>query len=784
MLDHRLVQTAVIGHKHSDQPVILPMDAYELDAWRKAHPRYTYWCGLQLGGCGGELTDRRYTTKVCHFAHHRSAPTCYRTANGESSADHLFIKQGVQRLLAKQKVRGKVSTRDLGRGRGPVDAVDVQLPDSRRRLRFQLSSLDYRSWRRANDELAGDVDSVDWLFGTDGPLTQELMARYGFSMRVRLETVGAERRVHIGTEARDRSIAWTPLEDCAVTSSGIVTPRVEEIRLTSPRPTLPAIPLQGGLAFVPVPDAPVPPDSPFAVEGRQLLVADLKPASSSVVRAYLSLPGDTDAPPAQHVYRIPDGARIRVGELGQGWAVEATRYVQLNVHEAEKTGLWAPPPQRIEHSQHRSGAEPRQETMQRTASIPSQRAETAPVVPRQGLGKAVGRQLTREDLVSAVRDALLAHARLRSTTRWADLVATVGPKLDALPTSERRRLLMDVDRPLREHVPLLSVLIREGGGPLPYLRDVLSGLGVPFASVSTDISEWAAVEIERAFAAHGTPATTMPVRPSLKPAEGTQATVAAKSGQTVVGARLPHGSGRHPVRVPAGTVSRVRALVGELEGLLPQVAEGWARGRAEKRIEQARKWLEVFDGGLSEQERARRANQVLQDPEGLLGKALDAVRADLEAVRQSEPVEEQGRAVAGETRQPVSRPKKAAKGSDRLARQLVTAAVRRRTIPAEALRDGRSASKLLEDLAAVDRSIAPDVLLTAIVTGADGGPVSFFRELLVAAGLAVPKTDEVLLKIWQREQERAFAAYAGFTESLPLRLVPPAATGESVRSSL
>lgn len=64
MLDHRLVQTAVIGLRNSDHPFILPMDTRELDRWRKAHRNDSYWCGLQLGGCGGELSDRRYTTKV------------------------------------------------------------------------------------------------------------------------------------------------------------------------------------------------------------------------------------------------------------------------------------------------------------------------------------------------------------------------------------------------------------------------------------------------------------------------------------------------------------------------------------------------------------------------------------------------------------------------------------------------------------------------------------------------------------------------------------------------
>jgi hypothetical protein len=51
-LDHRLVQTTVIGNKYSGDPVILPMDHRELDHWRMLHPDYTYWCGIQLGGCG------------------------------------------------------------------------------------------------------------------------------------------------------------------------------------------------------------------------------------------------------------------------------------------------------------------------------------------------------------------------------------------------------------------------------------------------------------------------------------------------------------------------------------------------------------------------------------------------------------------------------------------------------------------------------------------------------------------------------------------------------------
>ncbi|WP_405391696.1 hypothetical protein OG596_29940 [Streptomyces sp. NBC_01102] len=315
MLDYRLVQTAVIGDRNSDLPVILPMDPHELDFWRKAHPSYNYWCGLQLGGCGGELSDRRYTTKVCHFAHHPGAPVCRRTANGESSADHLFIKQGVRRLLGERKLRGTVQTRDLGTG--PGDAVDVHLAGSRRRLRFQLSPFEYRAWRSAADELAADGDDVDWILASDGPVAQQIVSRHGYCLRVRCETVGGERRVHIGAEARDRSLAWAPLEDCVLTPSGIVTPYVEEIRLNPPRPKPLAFPLQGGMVFAPAPDVTAPAAPLFAAAGRYLLVADVKPIDGPIARTLVSLPGDTDVPPPEYVYRVLDGARILL-EAGGG----------------------------------------------------------------------------------------------------------------------------------------------------------------------------------------------------------------------------------------------------------------------------------------------------------------------------------------------------------------------------------------------------------------------------------------------------------------------------------
>ncbi|MFE8947960.1 hypothetical protein [Streptomyces sp. NPDC007856] len=517
MYDHRLVQTAVIGNRNSDHPVILPMDAWELDRWRKAHPHYTYWCGLQLGGCGGELSDRRYTTKVCHFAHHPTAPVCRRRNTGESSADHLFIKRGVQNLLSKRKLRGQVKTRDLGTG--PGDAVDVHLPDSRRRLRFQLSSLDYRTWRRAGDELAADADDIDWIFAADGPITQQFLGRHGYCLRVRCETVGGERRVHVGAETRDRTVSWTPLEDCALTPSGIVTPATERIRLSHPRPRPAAFPLQGGLVFALAPDSEAPADSPFAAGDRHLLVADVKPVDSPIVRALVSLPADTQAPPAEHVYRVADGARLLVAEGTAGWAIEANRYVRLNAHEAQRTGLWTPAVDAV-REEVVVPAPRRSESASSAAKRSPEPAFTATVAPVDG-ATAAREPLTKAALVTAMRDALAHHARQQTTTTWQTLARTVSPQLAAYSIAERQALLVEVDSPLREHVPVLSALLRENGEPLPYLPQVLSRIGVLYSGVSTRIKRWAAVETERAFAAYGVPPRAMPARLSLKPAQPT-----------------------------------------------------------------------------------------------------------------------------------------------------------------------------------------------------------------------------------------------------------------------
>ncbi|MFJ9059242.1 hypothetical protein [Streptomyces sp. NPDC102409] len=761
------------------------MDAFELDIWRKRHPDYTYWCGLQLGGCGGELSDRRYTNKVCHFAHQSDAPVCRRKATGESSADHLFIKQGIRRLMEVRKLRGRVQTQDLGTG--PGDAVDVYLAESRRRLRFQLGAVDYRTWRTSAEELGAQGHDIDWIFGTDGPITQQFLGRQGYCLRVRCETVGGERRVDIGAEARDRTVAWTPLQECTLTPSGIVTPHVEEIRLSRPLPRPVAFPIQGSVVFAPAPGAMTPVRSPFEEKGRRLLLADVKPVDGPIVRTFVSLPGDTDSPPTDHVYRVSDGARVLMAEDGGGWAVKADRYQRLNAHEAQRTGLWTPPPE--------GSTDPVAATAPRREQPAARSATAAPTVA-QPLKKTVKGEVkkasektqaprgpsTRTKQVNALREALGQSARRGRTTTWEELVRTVGRTLDTCTTEDRISLLLDVDQPLWENVPVLSALVRENGAPPSYLPQLLSRLGVAHSERSSQITRWADVEADRAFAAHAKPARLMPPRLSLAPGrrvqrQGEQETTPQQPAKTRT-VQAATESREEPKGRNTDDARRVRELVTRLEALMPGLGKD-ARRPANRALRRAEAWLAYQEGARRPQDQQQR-KLASETPDFVVSLLEYTLRA---AERGREPAR-----VPGERRapapalphQPAERANaRAGDPVEWLTRQLIGVAALGETIPALHLDGGVRRPDLQQRMESLDSQLPHDVpVLSALVLGTDGGPVPFFRDVLGAAGLAVPPTDEELRRVWRREQERAHAAYGNPPREMPPRLTAEVGSSE------
>jgi hypothetical protein len=96
----------VLGDAASEVPLLPPLEAIEVDAFRHEHAGGgdTFWCGLLLGGCGGQLTTKLYTDRVCHFALHPDPDglphVCGRRARDVSSADHLYLKAAALAWLA------------------------------------------------------------------------------------------------------------------------------------------------------------------------------------------------------------------------------------------------------------------------------------------------------------------------------------------------------------------------------------------------------------------------------------------------------------------------------------------------------------------------------------------------------------------------------------------------------------------------------------------------------------------------------------------------------------
>ncbi|MFF2430974.1 hypothetical protein [Streptomyces mirabilis] len=241
--DRRQIQTAVLGGADSEEPLILPLEAIELDAFRRRHELDTFWCGLLLGGCGLQLTTKLYTDRVCHFAHHPGPDghphLCGRRARGVNSADHLYVKSAAAAWLHG---RGEQARFDFGQPDGaPIGSVvDIQL--RRGGLRVHLDQAVMPEW---------DADSEPVL-GMSVPVDRDMLIRRWYVHRIRLDSESTARRVRIGTEAFARPTEWFGLDECEMTERGLSTPAVE--RIIRARSTPPSLRWPAGKARK-VPDA-------------------------------------------------------------------------------------------------------------------------------------------------------------------------------------------------------------------------------------------------------------------------------------------------------------------------------------------------------------------------------------------------------------------------------------------------------------------------------------------------------------------------------------------------
>ncbi|MEW2219126.1 hypothetical protein AB0939_07385 [Streptomyces sp. NPDC006990] len=492
-MDDRLVQTAVIGSAGSGQPVILPEAPHNLDEYRREFGRDQFWCGTLLGGCGQKLITKRYETKVCHFAHHPGhGESCHRSANGVDSADHLFLRKHVKGWLLRQGHAAKADLRSLGRG--PGDAVDFWLRATAQHLRFELNPQDYVRWRTAAESLGAREGHIEWVFGgPDSAITRDVVARQGYALRLCLHTVGSDRQVNIGTVIDDGTdVVWVPLDECRMTSDGIVTPRLEELRKqgtvrgggmrNDPFPA--SLPLRGAeIVFALDASARPPTAGPLVAADRYLVSGFIKPAGSRITRAHVSLPTGVPQPTEDYVYRLDTMVRLLITEPagaadGVVWAIRCDSLSQLKGLDAERTGLWRP---------SASLEEPRPD--------PSTDASAPAVTPST--------QVERSQTAATLRKELEKVAVRGGTTTWRALSQLSGVDLAHLPDPKRRRLLLEVDSPFREDAPLLSVLVlTQAGRPLPYLATILRMLGAPAPASDTALQKWSREAIARTHTAY------------------------------------------------------------------------------------------------------------------------------------------------------------------------------------------------------------------------------------------------------------------------------------------
>ncbi|MFE6904101.1 hypothetical protein ACFVFJ_46150 [Streptomyces sp. NPDC057717] len=223
-LDRRRVQTAVIGHADSELPAVLPMEAIELDDFRACHIGQTFWCGTWLNGCGHQLFTKLYTDRACHFAHgpdpeHTS--TCARKAAGVSSADHLYIKQGLLAWMAEQDV---TATATIPReADGSIGGEVLFVPAGHAGLRVLLSE-------QAGSPAQAGEDSAHLVLGPEMASDRDVLLRQGYINRIQLVPDGTRRRIQVGTERHGGFTEWFDLNEVGFTDAGLTTPAVEEVR--------------------------------------------------------------------------------------------------------------------------------------------------------------------------------------------------------------------------------------------------------------------------------------------------------------------------------------------------------------------------------------------------------------------------------------------------------------------------------------------------------------------------------------------------------------------------
>jgi hypothetical protein len=227
--DHRLVQTATLGGRRSQEPAFLPMTRSEALEFKRRHHASTFWCGDLLGGCGGRLGIKIYWDRVAHFAHHSSTNRCTRQHGGIDSADHLYAGKHVNRWLSGQGLpeRRPHFDGDFATG-GSCHRLTLPATDEHPAIFFEFTERMDAGLERLLDHMADR--SPSWLVQRNPDLVHRLVRADGHALRFRMRTEGFERVVDIGVTSYGGHTQWHPISECSLTREGITSPCLDELR--------------------------------------------------------------------------------------------------------------------------------------------------------------------------------------------------------------------------------------------------------------------------------------------------------------------------------------------------------------------------------------------------------------------------------------------------------------------------------------------------------------------------------------------------------------------------
>ncbi|MGP3777100.1 hypothetical protein ACTWJ8_40330 (plasmid) [Streptomyces sp. SDT5-1] len=252
--DRRLIQTAVCGASaDSDEPVVCPTEPDELDVFRRDYADTRLWCGLLLGGCGGELATRRcLDNRVCHFYHLPDLtgllPPCTRRSHGTGSADHLYVKTGTRSWLTQQGHHPAYHfVEDDEAPLGSI--VDIDLAGHR--LRIHMDPSLPADW---NGTAGGEL-----ILGPGVPVSPDRLVELGYVNRIRFTTEGSRRTLEFGTQTPHEGTDWYTPGECEITPDGrLRTPTATRIEHTPTPPPAPSPGRRAEPVRAPVRAAPRP----------------------------------------------------------------------------------------------------------------------------------------------------------------------------------------------------------------------------------------------------------------------------------------------------------------------------------------------------------------------------------------------------------------------------------------------------------------------------------------------------------------------------------------------